>query len=58
MRTGFIILGIVLNVFFAITLWMFLSSDSGEKIERYSLNFFLVMEFCFVLNILMLCIVR
>lgn len=58
MRTGFIILGIVLNVFFAITLWMFLSSDSGKKIERYSLNFFLVMEFCFVLNILMLCIVR
>lgn len=58
MRTGFIILGIVLNVFFAITLWMFLSSDSGEKIERYSLNFFLVMEFCFVLNILILCIVR
>ena len=58
MRTAFIVLGIVLNVFFAITLWMFLSSDSGEKIERYSLNFFLVMEFCFVLNILMLCIVR
>lgn len=58
MRTGFIILGIILNFFFAVTLWMFLSSDSGEKIERYSLNFFLVMEFCFVLNILMLCIVR
>ena len=58
MRTGFIVLGIILNVFFAVTLWMFLSSDSGEKIERYSLNFFLVMEFCFVLNILMLCIVR
>lgn len=58
MRTGFIILGIILNIFFAITLWMFLSSDSGEKIERYSLNFFLVMEFCFVLNILMLCIAR
>lgn len=58
MRTGFITLGIILNVFYAITLWMFLSSDSGKKIERYSLNFFLVMEFCFVLNILMLCIVR
>ena len=58
MRTAFIVLGIILNVFFAVTLWMFLSSDSGEKIERYSLNFFLVMEFCFVLNILMLCIVR
>ena len=41
MRTGFITLGIILNIFFAITLWMFLSSDSGKKIERYSLNFFL-----------------
>lgn len=58
MRVVFTVIGIILNVFYAMSLWIFLSSDIGAKMKKFSVNFFRVMELCFVLNLIMLCTAR